>query len=411
MDPFIPGQRLPWLARSGIYGLHRPVLQIVETRRAGQGALVCAWGKLDSAAKPAITGYRQDKEVLLRKSALLLLALFGGLIGNALAAPDGARLFSRHCASCHGERGEGGIGVPLSLPSFQAGVTDEYLRRTIRHGRPGRVMPAFTRLSDAEVDALVRQLRSWGPNAGQPRFAPVGKGNVQRGKGLYAAHCASCHGAQGEGGKGTGVTFSRPRNLPVMAPALNNPGFLASASDGQIRSTIVHGRAGTPMPAFASKLSAQAADDLVAYIRAFATPDRSTQTAGAATQAPNLIQDSPYDLETTVANLKRAVESNNFTFIREQKLDYGLVPSARESIRQHVIYFCNFGMLNSALAMDPRVGVFLPCRITVVEQDGKVRLMATNPKRLSPIFNNAELDGFCNRMTREYRGVMEEATL
>lgn len=347
----------------------------------------------------------------MRKYALLLLALCGGLAGSALAAPEGARLFSRHCAACHGEQGEGGIGVPLSLPSFQAGVSDEYLRQTIRKGRPGRVMPAFTRLSDAEVDALVTQLRTWAPSAGQPHFTAVGQGDARRGKALYASHCASCHGAEGEGGKGTGVTFSRPRNLPIMAPALNNPGFLASASDAQIRSTILAGRAGTPMPAFASKLSAQAADDLVAYIRGFAPTTPGLQKVGPAAQAPSLVQDSPYDFETTVANVKRAVESNNFTFIREQKLDYGLVPSARESSRQHVIYFCNFGMLNDALATDPRVGVFLPCRITVAEQGGKVRLMATNPKRLSPIFNNAELDAFCDRMTHQYRTVMEEATL
>lgn len=347
----------------------------------------------------------------MRKSGLLLLALFAGLAGNALAAPDGVRLFSQHCAACHGEQGDGGIGVPLSLPSFQTSVSDEYLRRTIRNGRPGRVMPAFSRLSDAEVDALVKQLRTWAPETDQPHFARVGKGDALHGKALYAQHCASCHGMQGEGGQGTGVTFSRPRKLQIMAPALNNAGFLASASDAQIKTTILSGRAGTPMPAFAPKLTAQAADDLVAYIRGFAPPATQAGKAGPASQAPHLVQDSPYDFITTIANLKRAIESNSFTFIREQKLDYGLVPADRETSRQHVIYFCNFGMLNAALATDPRVGVFLPCRITVFEQQGKVRLMATNPKRLSPIFNNVELDGFCDRMTREYRSVMEEATL
>ena len=41
------------------------------------------------------------------------------------------------------------------------------------------------------------------------------------------------------GGKGTGVTFSRKRDLPVIAPALNNVGFLASASDNMIKDTIM----------------------------------------------------------------------------------------------------------------------------------------------------------------------------
>lgn len=50
---------------------------------------------------------------------LLASFAFGAL--PAQAALDGARLFARHCAVCHSERGEG-VGVPLALPSFQAGV-------------------------------------------------------------------------------------------------------------------------------------------------------------------------------------------------------------------------------------------------------------------------------------------------
>ena len=55
----------------------------------------------------------------------------------------------------------GGIGVPLALPSFQATIDDDYLRRTIRHGRPGRVMPAFPSLSNAQTDAIVNHVRGW----------------------------------------------------------------------------------------------------------------------------------------------------------------------------------------------------------------------------------------------------------
>jgi cytochrome c oxidase cbb3-type subunit 3 len=60
---------------------------------------------------------------------------------------------------------------------------------------------------------------------------------------------------------------------------------------------------------------------------------------------------------------------------------------------------------------DPRVGLFLPCRITVVEQNGKVKMMAVNPKRLSKIFNNSELNAMCGEMTRHYLAIMEEAAL
>ena len=87
---------------------------------------------------------------------LLILIFLAGLgASQAIAAPDGAALFSRNCAACHGSMGTGGIGVPLALPSFQASISDDYLRQTIRLGRPGRVMPAFGNLKPDEIEAIV----------------------------------------------------------------------------------------------------------------------------------------------------------------------------------------------------------------------------------------------------------------
>ncbi|HHO59607.1 MAG TPA: DUF302 domain-containing protein, partial [Thiotrichales bacterium] len=71
----------------------------------------------------------------------------------------------------------------------------------------------------------------------------------------------------------------------------------------------------------------------------------------------------------------------------------------------------NFGFLFEALAIDPRVGMFLPCRVTVIEKDGKVTLSTINPKRLSKLFNNHELDESCDTMYGVYQTLLEDATL
>lgn len=327
----------------------------------------------------------------------------------AWGAPDGAALYNRHCAACHGVDGSGGVGVPLALPAFLDSVTDHYLQTTIRMGRPGRVMPAFSQLSDAEVAAIVSHLRSWSPGqAPQLGTDPV-EGSAQRGAPLFAQYCAECHGPAGGGGKGTGVTFSRPRDLPIIAPALNNPGFQAAASDQMIKATLMKGRPGTPMVSFLEKgLSEQDINDLVAFVRTLEQP--ATTTASTALK-PTTVYESPYSLEETVANVKQAAVGKNFRIIREQYFDTGLVPEGQESKRSVMIYFCNFNLLNDALAIDPRVGLFLPCRVTVVERDGKVQVMAINPKTLSHLFNNAELDRVCNEMARMYESILEEATL
>lgn len=352
------------------------------------------------------------KLIRIRWLLLLLSCIASVWAWPAWAAANGAKLYAQNCAACHGERGNGGIGTPLSLDSFQSTVDDRYLRRTIRHGRPGRVMPAFTQLKDAEVDAIVKHLRSWHPGK-TPRFdtKPV-RGDAPHGATLFKQHCAACHGQHGEGGRGTGVTLSRPRDYPIIPPALNNPGFLAAATDAMIKHTLIVGRAGTPMVAFGKQgLQDQDINDIVAFVRSLDKQPRPSSAKVLKTDAAIISMDSPYDLKTTIENVRKAVSSNNFVLIREQALNAGLVPEDQEDPKQHIIYFCNFGMLNQALATDPRVGLFLPCRITVVEREGKVRMLAVNPKRLSRIFNNSELNEMCDQITKMYTAIMEEATL
>jgi mono/diheme cytochrome c family protein len=57
----------------------------------------------------------------------------------------GKRLFSRSCAGCHGESGQGNIGPGLGLPGFQHAASEEFIAATIVRGRAGTPMPAFGR--------------------------------------------------------------------------------------------------------------------------------------------------------------------------------------------------------------------------------------------------------------------------
>jgi cytochrome c oxidase cbb3-type subunit 3 len=340
---------------------------------------------------------------------IIFLWLFAA---TAFAAPDGEALFADHCSACHGTAGEGGVGVPLSLPSFLAGVDDDFLRKTIRLGRPGRVMPAFPKLSDAQIKAIVGHIRGW---SGKP--APVFSdkpvaGDATRGKGLYKENCARCHGDDGEGGKGTGVTFSRDRELPIVAPALNNSGFLAAASDAMIRHTLEAGREGTPMDSFLDDgLSKQDLDDLTSYVRSFEANEHPVRKEPLTRDDAIISVESAYSLEETVENLKAALAGQNYVLIRTDTLEHGLVPEGKENPKQVILHFCNFKFLFDALAVDPRVGMFLPCRVTVTEQAGQVLVSAINPMYLSRLFNNDELNEFCSTMHDSYREIIEDATL
>jgi len=335
------------------------------------------------------------------------------LLITPLASPaiDGEKLYTENCAICHGSEGTGGVGIPLALPSFLEQAPDEYLIRTILFGRPGRVMPAFSNLSHAQAKAITGFIRQWGDSKPPVWDETPVKGNAKNGQAFFDTHCASCHSKGATGGKGTGVMFSRTKSALITAPALNNPGFLNSASDLMIKNIILKGRSNTPMqPASTFGLSETDVNDIVSYIRSLEKPLLSTPKA-LEEESAALVYDSSYSFEETVENVRRAAVGMNFRLIREQALDHGLVAEDKESKKQTMIYFCNFKFLYQALTIDPRVGMFLPCRVTVVENKGQVQVMSINPRRLSRLFNNNELDNACTKMHELYTSILEEATL
>jgi mono/diheme cytochrome c family protein len=95
---------------------------------------------------------------------------------NAANKDEGARVFGRACAGCHGSQGQGGndgerqVGA-INNQAFLALISDQALRRYAITGRPDLGMPAFDGnngrpaeyrpLSATEIDNLVALLAYW----------------------------------------------------------------------------------------------------------------------------------------------------------------------------------------------------------------------------------------------------------
>lgn len=361
--------------------------------------------------EPAMKIFFRHTNKLATNIVLLSSLLASSLFTPALAETRGEQLYLDNCSICHGDEGMGGMGIPLALESFLDSASDDYLRQTIRVGRPGRIMPSFYWLSDKDVSDIIHFISSWRKSPAPVWPNDPVKGDANKGKILFTKHCTSCHGDSGKGGAGSGVSFSRVNNLPISAPSINNQGFLNSAPDQMLSHIITQGRKGTPMPsASALKLTKQDVNDLVSFLRS-QQKSHLTKKPLYRTEPPSLVVDSPYTFEETIENIKRAISGSNFAHIRDQALLEGFTLDDKGAGRQMIIYFCNFSFLYEALKIDPRVGMFLPCRITVTETDGKVQMMSINPKHLSQIFNNADLDRSCDEMYELYSGILEDASL
>jgi len=80
------------------------------------------------------------------------------------SAVDAAALFNRQCAQCHGrdgrartKRGRQTHTRDITIAEWQDDVSDERIFNSISRGK-GK-MPAFKKLSDSSIDALVAYVR------------------------------------------------------------------------------------------------------------------------------------------------------------------------------------------------------------------------------------------------------------
>ena len=117
--------------------------------------------------------------------------------GDPAAIKGGMGMFRVRCADCHGMDARG-IRAPDLSQVWAIGRTDDGLFRTVRHGIPGTEMPAQgIRTADDDIWKILAYLRTL---AAPAPTDPV-TGNAANGERLFRVHCASCHRADGRGGR------------------------------------------------------------------------------------------------------------------------------------------------------------------------------------------------------------------
>src|ERR1044071_6816259 len=95
-------------------------------------------------------------------------------------AVEGRRVFDAHCAWCHGNEGEGGMGPNLH-GSLRHATTLASIVEIITNGIPGTDMPGFrSPLTERSIRQTAAYVQSLSRTA-----MPVVSGHAQRGAALY----------------------------------------------------------------------------------------------------------------------------------------------------------------------------------------------------------------------------------
>jgi cytochrome c oxidase cbb3-type subunit 3 len=175
------------------------------------------------------------------------------------AAVEGGRAaFKVNCVQCHGSGATGSKGYPnLNDDDWLWGGDLAAIHQTIEHGvrEPGddqtrtSQMPAFGRdalLTPREIEDVVSYVRF----VSHQERASV---SAARGRTLFAANCAACHGDDARGNRAFG------------APNLTDPIWLYGGDRDALTTTVTNARQGV-MPAWQRRLDPVTIKMLAAYV-------------------------------------------------------------------------------------------------------------------------------------------------
>lgn len=244
------------------------------------------------------------------------------------------RLYLRHCAPCHGERGDGvGVAAAQLFPrprNFRTGrfrlvstsnnvPTREDLRSVLLRGMPGSAMVPWPHLTEAERELLIDEVLAMRREGAIEQYAallkeqeglsdeqlaepqmqdeirhyvdeslvpgettpvpPIGEPTAEaiaRGRQVYLKFgCVPCHGEQG---RGDGIQKMLDDDKLPTRPRDFTAGIFKGQDDpASLYRRIAYGMPGTPMPGSTQMTPAQMVD-LVHYILSLSTPQQRAST-------------------------------------------------------------------------------------------------------------------------------------
>ena len=119
--------------------------------------------------------------------------------------------------------------------------------------------------------------------------------------------------------------------------------------------------------------------------------------------------DLPY--EHAVSRVRQALTDHGFGVITEIDMRATLAAKTGADIEPYLILgACSPKLAEQALAADPRVGVLLPCNVTVSTRDGRTYIGAMDPAVLTAFDATGALAPVAREAAERLRAVLADAS-
>jgi cytochrome c oxidase cbb3-type subunit 3 len=215
-------------------------------------ALYPGLGRFTGGYKWTSTGQYEAEQAKAAETFGPIFAKYAAMDIAAVAADPKAReigqsLFLNYCSQCHASDARGSRGFPnLADKDWLYGGDPATIKTTIQGGRNGIMPPMGAVIGEDGVKAAANYVMSLSGMAHDNLLA-------EKGKALFAANCAVCHGMDGKG------------NPALGAPNLTDDIWLYGSGEATISETIRKGR-NNHMPAWGEFLGDAKAHILAAYV-------------------------------------------------------------------------------------------------------------------------------------------------
>jgi cytochrome c oxidase cbb3-type subunit 2 len=222
-----------------------------------------------------------------------VLAALVVVCASRVAAAGPVEDFRRHCATCHGLRGNGqGPSAAFLEPrprDFTKGAfkfrstasgalpSDRDLLAVVTDGLRGTSMPGFRRVLPLERRrALVDVVKGFSPRfrveaapapLHLPASTPADAGTLSRGRAVYERmQCVECHGRAARGDGPSVPTLVDDAGRPIVPSDLTRRDMIRRRSTWGMMRVMYTGLDGTPMPSYADVITPAESWDLVRWL-------------------------------------------------------------------------------------------------------------------------------------------------